>query len=754
MEEQAGRDVARRVCSAMAALMAAAALWVVKPAVADAPPLLTLLPGANPTLVLADKPDKVCNANPGAPAFTARVPVAVAADKDIEVTLTDVAYKDARSADTFRRFKVDLDRSAAPAGYALIVSHHDARLWPGTYALTLRVSEKPKKDTDKPATPVDVVLNVQAPAPQLSASTKVVLGFTIASPWAASGAPGTGDVEAARVQIAERGGKIGAFDLVAVAFPDVLADAATGSGTLVFDPPSVSVSANAAAAVKVSASGVFPLGITKGKIEWMSPSLAAPQAVPFEVKVTRARWWIAIIALVGVVAGFILRTLLTERQGKLAAREAVTLSLLQASRALEGRADTDYRSKLESIVQALRDALAGDDTKAMLDQATKTATEIKTLSDALEARFPPARVKLNDINGVIDRQLHLPDPVAALAERLRGQTRHGNELLQQRDMIGAEALLTRLAGQDVPDLVRAAAGLAGNLARFLHDTAAAPFPMRTEATRLLRDLATEAASAKLALDAGTAPSATDARTLLLRADALWLQCLDLADDAEAVSRELCDNALALLRPLPTAEVQAFDAVVNASIAAARRFAADMRTLGSGSVFGGFPALQAQWLVFLTKIAPTVPPATLQPWLDNAQWLDALHAAVDGRLQADPQLGTAARSTLDVALLDAAATDAALSRQPVPPVTAGVRIDTTQPALRPDDLAHRRQELVKRRWQTQLLQSLGLASVFVLVSYFVYGDAWVGTYKEMATLFVLAFGLELTGDGVVAAFKKT
>ena len=148
MEEQAGRDVARRVCSAMAALMAAAALWVVKPAVADAPPLLTLLPGANPTLVLADKPDKVCNANPGAPAFTARVPVAVAADKDIEVTLTDVAYKDARSADTFRRFKVDLDRSAAPAGYALIVSHHDARLWPGTYALTLRVSEKPKKDTD------------------------------------------------------------------------------------------------------------------------------------------------------------------------------------------------------------------------------------------------------------------------------------------------------------------------------------------------------------------------------------------------------------------------------------------------------------------------------------------------------------------------------------------------------------------------------------------------------------------------------
>lgn len=138
--------VAGRVRNAIVAFVAAAALWVARPATAaDAPPLLTLPPGANATLVLSDKPDQP---NGGGAAFTARVPVTVAADKDIDVRLTDVAYKDARSADWFQRFAVDLDRTTAPAAYALIVSHRDAKLWPGTYALTLRVSEKPKKATD------------------------------------------------------------------------------------------------------------------------------------------------------------------------------------------------------------------------------------------------------------------------------------------------------------------------------------------------------------------------------------------------------------------------------------------------------------------------------------------------------------------------------------------------------------------------------------------------------------------------------
>jgi hypothetical protein len=82
------------------------------------------------------------------------------------------------------------------------------------------------------------------------------------------------------------------------------------------------------------------------------------------------------------------------------------------------------------------------------------------------------------------------------------------------------------------------------------------------------------------------------------------------------------------------------------------------------------------------------------------------------------------------------------------------VDGNPPALRPDDLVRRREALANRVWQTELVRSLGLAAVFVVVTYFLYGDAWVGTYKEIGTLFALAFGLDLTSDGIVAALKKT
>jgi hypothetical protein len=33
------------------------------------------------------------------------------------------------------------------------------------------------------------------------------------------------------------------------------------------------------------------------------------------------------------------------------------------------------------------------------------------------------------------------------------------------------------------------------------------------------------------------------------------------------------------------------------------------------------------------------------------------------------------------------------------------------------------------------------------------DAWMGTWKEITTLFLLAFGVDLTAAGVVAALKR-
>lgn len=57
-------------------------------------------------------------------------------------------------------------------------------------------------------------------------------------------------------------------------------------------------------------------------------------------------------------------------------------------------------------------------------------------------------------------------------------------------------------------------------------------------------------------------------------------------------------------------------------------------------------------------------------------------------------------------------------------------------------------------QTLLVQSVIVFLLFVLGAYFLYADTWVGTYKEMMALFILAFGVDLTSESVLAALKKT
>ena len=45
------------------------------------------------------------------------------------------------------------------------------------------------------------------------------------------------------------------------------------------------------------------------------------------------------------------------------------------------------------------------------------------------------------------------------------------------------------------------------------------------------------------------------------------------------------------------------------------------------------------------------------------------------------------------------------------------------------------------------------SASVAGAYILYEETWVGTGKEMLALFMFAFGLDLTVDNVVGAFKK-
>ena len=61
----------------------------------------------------------------------------------------------------------------------------------------------------------------------------------------------------------------------------------------------------------------------------------------------------------------------------------------------------------------------------------------------------------------------------------------------------------------------------------------------------------------------------------------------------------------------------------------------------------------------------------------------------------------------------------------------------------------------RNWskRAEQTQSVIFGVLFIVGTFVLYEDAWVGTGGEILALFMLAFGLDLTSANVLSAFKK-
>lgn len=70
-----------------------------------------------------------------------------------------------------------------------------------------------------------------------------------------------------------------------------------------------------------------------------------------------------------------------------------------------------------------------------------------------------------------------------------------------------------------------------------------------------------------------------------------------------------------------------------------------------------------------------------------------------------------------------------------------------------DFKVQRQALLEKEQNLALIQSVGFALAFIAGVHLLYSGDCVGTTKEMAALFILAFGVDLTRDSMMAALKR-
>lgn len=620
------------------------------------------------------------------------------------------------------------------------------KLWPGAYVISLAVAAKDNLKDEQ-----SVVLNLTVPSPQVTASVKVVVSQLIL-PWGSDSSPGT-------LEVRETSGKIAALELTPMALNDAPAHGDAVSAALRFETPASGPSAHYKAPAKfiVSTEGEFPLGATTGHIDVASPSLTAPISIPFEVRAHRSQLLILLVAAIGTFLGWFLRVRLTQRQTLLDAKGAVAAATRTVLRARQTCLDPEFGVATVALLQQLADAQETDDPKRMNDAAKAVEDEVKKLRDALEGKVPAVATKIQNVNKIADVQWSLPAQLEDAVAALRDPVRRATDLLNQRNLTEAERLIDRQIDEVIPALARGLVDFTQALSKYLDAAAASPFPATPSNTQRLTHLAKVAGSAAGEVASTVRTGTLEETTVALnKVHAIFQETQGFADAAVAMAETLCALAQTRLREAFGDIGPKFDAVRAASTAAATQFAGGISTPRT-AIFGlGTDSVKAVWKGILIELSPTVAQDKLQDALDHAQWLAATDLAITTAPKAPAAPAPATMKTMEAKAdlgTEIMVPDGDDVQMATPAQSLGTEL-VIDPAKEIASQSKDRRDFIAQSRATAALQSLCFGALFVVGAYVLYGDTWIGTGKEMLAVFVLAFGMDLTSDGLLAALKKT
>ncbi len=160
------------------------------------------------------------------------------------------------------------------------------------------------------------------------------------------------------------------------------------------------------------------------------------------------------------------------------------------------------------------------------------------------------------------------------------------------------------------------------------------------------------------------------------------------------------------------------------------------------------ALREAWVTFSLSVAQNAKPEEIHPLILAGNWQGLVE------LLKNPNAGAG------VAL------DAGAERPNVAkggPPSSAIVIGHTVPEWSPSivrigtaDLDGSEGEvylLNKQIWYYELIQTIIVGIIFAVGVFALYEDAWLGTYKEMLAIFILAFNVDLTTDGVISKLKQ-
>jgi hypothetical protein len=460
-------------------------------------------------------------------------------------------------------------------------------------------------------------------------------------------------------------------------------DTSTASGVVSF-PSNTTIRPGDVARLTPTLQGHFPIGTTTGTLQVRARELEQPVTVSFAVVTERSKWWIVVVALIGIVLGWVTRVLVRDQVARSTARLEALRLLRTIEEELGRRVDGGFQDRAGGLHQRLKVAISDSDDPGSLERTTsEIAAELQREIDVDRKARATALKRIASAEDLIGRGWKLP-PAAAQDLRETGDALNGAEALLARGNVGAatahvEKLEQRLA-RTVQERTQSLIDAIGRLVSEIPAQMPAPLPEAENLATHLRKLVDDYnAQTPRRLELGDALQ--QLHELSVAVDGVLGGLTAWANEAPSRSPDQADRQKRMLE----------------AIAAARR-----------DPLSGIDAVATALSVIVKKASGRG---------DRAR-TDEGPLIVVGTPAPTPAIHTAALPAIDPTVVG----------------PAKFKPDGTVP----EGIFQTRGQL----FLATLLQTALVGVVLVLLAYGLFEGTWVGTLDDFATVFFWAYGLDI------------
>jgi hypothetical protein len=713
-----------------------ASLFDIKARAADAPKWIEFPGGL--TYALVEKDDLVStriplNPLPGAPALAS-----------IHPSQRDIVFAESRPAPLASAFRLKLEPGTAELGPALVVTASASELLPGNYLMLIEFI----LDGAPPETPraQSVTFTLQRAAPQLTSLRSV-------NAWQELRGRCKTRQTAGRLYLREESRKAAVRGLSITEVRNPVADQARETGRLIIAPSTTTVPAGGEVELQVTPKGDFPVGKTTGKIYVRAPNLATPLVVDYEVTSVRTAAWIAIIALLGALFGWLIRVFFQSRRERAHALIAASEMFSALTTAKAAVPDAEFVRAINDAETALQTG-AGSGKPATIDAAVAAArTALADAKTQLAARRNTLAANLMPLRAVLHQSWQLPPaaegPLAAARTLADGIL----ALANTQNIRAAQDTLDEQSPGVCVTLANAAGQWRSEAAKYLDKLAEHPPALPDQGAARLKEAVAAWENQFGEYRNRSAVTIEELKAELINTHAAFDQARSIARDLGAGAEEVSKWVRGLFADAGSSAL--FDQIVALAEKHAESLANDLSNpdLALASPADRQQKERAAWEAALTSAIPGADHSTVKAALDAGEWTKAAEAAHKLVPVAPAGGGKAlARGTVRVGVEappSPLARGISLYTNPVTPLaSAALRMTTVLTGEVSERVMLSREEKT-----AAALQSLLLSIVFIALAYGFYGGQWVGTFREMLGVFAWAFGLDLTADALAPLIRK-